>query len=86
MVFYVIRDNQTVEMTLAEIGRNGYAISTSRLLSGDSSTEFTVGVKFVDYDAGENPDPVLGTTNNKAQGQNIYFDIVIEAVQSTDNV
>lgn len=84
MVFYATVDGVTVEKTLAEIGKNGHAITGAKLLSGASAKVITIGVKFVDYDAGNNPDPIKGTTNNKAQNQNIYFDIVIEAVQSTN--
>lgn len=84
LVFYAVVDGVTYEKTLSEIGLNEYVIATGGPVGVSAvSEEFVVGLKFVDYDEGPNADAVLGETNNKAQSQKFYFDIVIVAVQAT---
>ena len=69
--------------TLSQVGFDGYTIASGSMLVGDPEETFTIELFFIDHDAGEDPDEVLGFTNNKAQGKSFYFDIVIEAVQRT---
>ena len=83
LVFYYVCDGVRVEKTLAEIYSSGLVIAKGSMSTADSAKNFTVGLIFVDYDAGENPDEILGETNNKAQAQKIKFDIMIDAVQRT---
>ncbi len=83
LVFRATTEEGTYEKTLSEVGADGYVIASGSMLVGDPAETFTVGLSFVDHDAGENPDKVLGETNNKAQGKSFYFDIIIEAVQRT---
>lgn len=84
LVFYAIIDGVTYEKTLSEMGLNEFVLATGGPVAvSDISEEFIIGVKFIDHDAGPNADKVLGETNNKAQSQNFYFDIVVTAVQAT---
>jgi len=81
LMFYAEADGVVYEKTLDQVGSDGYVIMTGALDEGASSEEFVFGLKFIDFDAGPNPDAVKGTTNNKAQSKNFYFDIIVEAVQ-----
>lgn len=82
LLFYAEANGVTYEKTLNKVGADGYVIMEGDLLLGELSEEFYIGLRFIDHDAGENPDLIKGETNNKAQGQKFYFDIVVEAVQN----
>ena len=70
---------QPVQMTLGDVPEGGLPLKDFADVSSRSFS-FIVKIEFIDTDA----DDYNGTqVNNKAQGQNVYFDLVVKATQAT---
>ncbi|MBO5907989.1 MAG: hypothetical protein J6Q85_07565 [Clostridia bacterium] len=79
LIFSATEGGETVaSKTLSEIKEEGLVLYTGEMNNLSSEREFAVSVSFVN-------DTTNGT-NDKAQNQEVYFDLIIEAVQKTASV
>lgn len=71
-----VEDGATVtnSMKLSELAGKSETILAGTMLRGDTNESFSVRIDFPDVDDG-------GTTNNKAMGQSVSFDLVVTATQ-----
>jgi hypothetical protein len=76
MVFVATEGGETVaEKTLAEIKEAGLVLYSSEMNNLSTEKEFAISVEFRNV--------TLDGENDRAQNQEVYFDLVVEAVQKT---